>query len=116
MATAGEEGPARLGRGLPTGGEGAGRDETRGAASTPEAAERGLDETRSTREGEATGAGEPPEGEREAGRDGAMDGTGRVGDGAADGTGSTGDERREIATSGKKAGIGAGTAEEVVAC
>ena len=84
--------------------------------STPEPAEGGLDETRSTIEGEATGAGEPPEGEREAGQDGAMDGTGRAGDGAADGTGSADDEPREIATSGKKAGIGAGTAEEVAAC
>ena len=110
-ATVGAEEPTRLGRVPPTESEGAGREETRGAASVPEPAEGGPEETGSMGEGEAAGTGEPPAGEREEGRDGA----GRVGDGAADGPGRVGDGTRGSATPGENAKAGPDTAEEVAA-
>ena len=108
-ATAGAEEPTRLGRVPPTESEGAGREEARGVTSGPEPAEGGPEETGSTGEREAAGAGEPPAGEREEGRDGA----GRVGDGAADGTGRVGDGTRGSATSSENVRAGPDTAEEV---
>ena len=108
-ATAGAEEPTRLGRVPPTESEGVGREKARGVTSVPEPAEGGPEETGSMGEREAAGAGEPPAGEREEGRDGA----GRVGDGVADGTGRVGDGTRGSATSGENVRAGPDTAEEV---